>query len=522
MFIEARALPDAAIIEANVCIIGAGAAGIAIARELDGTGLSVALLESGGFHQERVAQALNQGTNEDFGALPLDESRFRLFGGTTSRWAGWCRPLDPIDFEPRNWIPSSGWPITRADLDEWYVRANVVCETPWNDDLAVADWPLDRDRVAIAAFRLSPPTHFGRVHRGQLQRSTNVTVYLGATAVRLERRSEGPLSRVNCATLDGRRFAVTARIYVLATGGIENARLLLASSSDSAHAPGNSHDLVGRFYMDHPALFSGVFTPSPRCPPIDRFSTEHVSNPGKSTRVTGAFALPESVLREEQLAGSVTRFVPRPAYTLMRSWDHPAAVSARWLAHSVRNRKVPDRAVDHLRRAARDVPAVLRALADAGGHALGPETRIAMRTWVECVPDASNRVTLSTKQNAFGPLAHLVWRTGSIEKRSLLRLHALLDEELRRLRFGTIEQLMTSESDPWPPSQVGASHHMGTTRMSDSARQGVVDRNCRVHDCPNLFVAGSSVFPTAGYANPTLTIVALALRLADYIKRTAP
>ena len=510
MFIDARRFRGEGPIETDICVIGAGAAGITLALGLDGCDQRVLVLESGGFEPDPATQTLYRGENDNPYSLPLDESRFRYFGGSTNRWAGWCRPLDRIDFESREWIPHSGWPFLRVEIEPWYQRAASVCELTGAGEIGAPQWKLNR--IDIASFRLSPPTAFGKVYRDRLTRSSNVTVMLHANAALLVRGENGRVSRIACQTLQPSKFDILARTVVLAAGGVENARLLLASEL------GNEHDVVGRYYMDHPALFSGVFEPAADCPPMHAFTTEHVSNPGRSTRVTGGFTLSDGVARKERLAGAVTRFVPRPSHTMSDSWETPGSVSARRLAHSLRAGRLPEHALDHLGRAARDVTSVAKAFAGAATHIFNSRRAVALRSWVECVPDPENRVTLSRKRNALGPVARVTWKTHSLEKRSLIRLQAILGDELNKLGFGKITPSLTDESAPWPPSQQGASHHMGTTRMHDSPTQGVVDRNCRVFGCENLFIAGSSLFPTSGYANPTFTIVALALRLASHLR----
>ena len=520
MFIDAKTLSGHTAVDVDVCVVGAGAAGISIARELSGTGLRVGLFESGGLEPDRRTQALYRGSSDDLYSLPLDESRFRYFGGSTNRWAGWCRPLDQIDFERRDWIPDSGWPFGRQELETYYARASVICraDRPAPPE-TLTDWPLDPEKISVAEFRLSPPISFGTVYREELRGSRNVTVYLNANASGFSRSENGRIDHISFRTLNGRSLDVTSRVFILAAGGIENPRLLLSSAADPARAIGNDYDLVGRYYMDHPALFSGLISPTTLCPPTRFFTTQHVANPGKATTRTGGFAIAEATLRREGLAGAVVRFVPRPRYSTQTRWDKPATASARRLLQSITRRQIPDHLAAHIERASTGALTAASAFSAAAAHRVRPRWTLALRTWVESLPRPNNRVTLSARRNALGPVARVTWETGEAEKASVVRLHQLLGDELERRRFARIDPVMKSVADDWPATQAGASHHMGTTRMHDSERRGVVDRNCRVHGCDNLFVAGSSVFPTSGYANPTLTIVALAVRLADFVKQ---
>lgn len=523
MFVDSKVLPHGGEIRADVCIVGAGAAGITVARELDGTGLGIALLESGGLEPDHATQALYQGSSNEPYATRPDESRFRYFGGSTNRWAGWCRRLDPLDFEARPWVADSGWPFGADELEPYYHRALAICEA---DDASIgariegqpSAWSLDPRLLDTRPFRLSPPTAFGRVYGDMIASSRNVTAYLHANATAIEtNESRGAIRRIAFTTLDGKRFTVRSRIFILACGGIENARLLLSSASDDAIAIGNTRDVVGRYYMDHPALFAGTFEPHPGAPSAALYMTPHIANPARHTRHTAGVTLSPDVLAREGLLGSVVRIVPRPAYSLTPDWDSPAVVSARRAASAVATRKRLDHSSRHLNRATRGAAATARSVLRAAHHAIAPQTMLALRAWIESAPAPDNRVTLSGRQNAVGPMAHVRWKTGPAEHRALERLLEILDYEAQRRGYGRIRSLLTRD-DSEARFQPGASHHMGTTRMHDSPAHGVVDRNCRVHDVGNLYIAGSSVFPTCGYANPTLTIVALAVRLAEEVK----
>ena len=233
VLLDARTLPDASSHDADVCVVGAGAAGIAIARELARESVRVCLLESGGLEPSRRAQALADGDRRGDPYPPLDEMRVRALGGTTARWTGWCRRLDAIDFERRPWVPHAGWPFDRARLAPFYERAAALVEV--SD--AGGDWlegdARDADPAGLAPveFRCSPPTHLGRAHRAELERSATAHVWLNATVVAVDIGDEERSVRaVRVRAAAGREVRVRARCFVLAAGGIENARLLLAST----------------------------------------------------------------------------------------------------------------------------------------------------------------------------------------------------------------------------------------------------------------------------------------------------
>jgi choline dehydrogenase-like flavoprotein len=528
MFSDARAIPDQTELNCDLCVIGAGAAGITIARALAGTQMSVILAESGGLNPDRATNSLNRGSTGSPYALPLDESRARGFGGTTSLWAGWCRELDPLDFEQRDWVPESGWPFGHDTLRPFYERARAACEV---DDPAISKrsagirpgdaLDLPSKRLESVPFGLSPPTEFGKAYRYEIANSANVRTLLHATAVGLDWNHErSAIDRVRFSTKQGRAITVRARAFVLATGGIENVRLLLASSDDPAHAPGNGEGLVGRFYMDHPAYFSASLDPSPACPSLSAYTTPHVRRPAIAGPVTLGLGLSESTMRAERLLNAVVRFVPQPAHALRASFDSAASASARRLRRSVTKRDLSN-SVFHLGRVGSGLGDLFSTLTVMAHHKLSPQWQLAVRCFIEPEPSPANRVTLSSLRGPLGErLPHVEWIAGAAEKRSAIRINEILLEDMAQAGFGSVVPVLRSEGDDWPRSQTGASHHMGTTRMHSSPRKGVVDADCRVHATANLYIAGSSVFPTCGYANPTLTIVALAYRLADRLHAT--
>jgi choline dehydrogenase-like flavoprotein len=270
MLVDARSVEEGSLLRTGICIIGAGAAGITLAREFARSKLTVMLLESGGFRRDSKIQKLYKGECRGpiLDAHPSypSSSRVRYFGGTTNHWAGWCRPLDPLDFEERPWVPNSGWPITRSDLNPYYTRAlDVIQIDPFDDDpherlageSTLGDQYMDSP-IVTRLFHFSPPTRFGETYRQELIDSPTTTVMIHANV--LDIRSNADASRVEhleVARLDGTRFTVESRYVVLAAGGIENARLLLSSDGVQRNGLGNERGLVGRFFSDHPHLIAG-------------------------------------------------------------------------------------------------------------------------------------------------------------------------------------------------------------------------------------------------------------------------
>lgn len=513
---------DAAI-EADLCVLGAGPAGITLASELSGGGLDVCLVESGGLELHPRTQRLSTGEVSGDIFFSLAGTRDRVFGGATHSWAGFCTPLQAIDLAPRPWIPHSGWPISLRDLLPYYERAQPICDLgPYDYDALPADAAtrlptFDGDKLRYILWQHSPPTRFGVKYRSALERAANVRVLLHAHATRIVAEpNHSRVSAVEVSTLEGRTARVCASAVVLAAGGIENARLLLLSGEDAAGGLGNERGLVGRFFMEHVYLRAGVLTPRPGARPFALGESLGVVN--GISRTAGIAASPAAQERAGLLNGYLT--------LTKGVRDRHAG----YLALS-RLRRALDKTLsaDHVRQDLRDV------LLDLGDVGRGIYSKLSGGTYeppcidrekstvsvnIEQAPDPENRVTLGSKLDRLGlRQPHLSWRLREPERESARGLLSLLSDELTRLQLGSlqIEEWVEAPSLQWPDLEVKR-HHSGTTRMSDAPQRGVVDPDCRVHGIDNLYVAGSSVFPTAGYANPTLTIVALAVRLADHLK----
>ena len=509
MFTDARTLTDQTRIEADLAIIGGGAAGITLARAFQGTALKVCVVEAGGLQPDADVQALYRGESVGI-SYPLDATRLRYLGGSSNHWGGYCRPLDPIDFEQRDWVPHSGWPFSIDELTPYYPEASAIVEVAPGRYADPAYWeqmtgerlpPLVSGRMRLQFVQFSPPTKFGQRYGTELQQAKNIQVLLNASVVNIGAAAAGrSVDKLAIRTLDGSSHTVKARYYVLATGGLENARLLLLSNDVVPVGLGNQNDLVGRFFMEHPHV-SGfgdiVVGDLKRVPPLYR---ERVLVEGRSAQV--AFNPSYAFLRERKLLNA----------TFM------AGVSGDFHAGDTAADRLPRTAVQtDVLKAAR------RFLADGDGPVKPQDptyigTRLGLGCAGEQAPNPDSRVSLSSQRDAFGlPQIKLDWRLTEQDRRSLVtHMHSLA------LEFGALgmgRMVVYVEDDGlWPAAVDGGSHHMGTTRMHDDPKQGVVDRNSKVHGMENLYVAGSSVFPTGGSANPTLTIVALTLRLADHLR----
>jgi choline dehydrogenase-like flavoprotein len=525
LFLDARKLSPGTQIETDVCVVGAGAAGITLALEFADGPFRVSLVESGGFGFEKSTQDLYRGENAGLPYFALRQARMAGFGGSTGVWAGWCRPLDGIDLETRDWVPHSGWPFDRAHLDPFYERAHPLCQLgpyvyapeAWETERA-RRLPLETSQLTTSVFQVSPPTRFGDLYRRRIERSGNIQTLLHANVLELEAAdSRASVTRVRAATLDGKTFSIVAKIFILAAGGLENPRLLLLSDGEGRAALGNEHGLVGRFFGEHPYIDSGSFILSDPRLPLGFYYPRRIGGTDR-TRVRGVFSLADATLRQERLVNCSIFF--RPKHESHEAYRASGVEALRQLWEIWRSKDVPTGSARLAREMLRDIDKVALAAYRRAFVGDGPMDYVRVRTCVESVPNSESRVTLTGERDSLGRrVIRLDWRLDGLEMKSMRRAHELLDAGLRRVGLGRLDVNLEPDASGWPPSMIAGRHHMGTTRMHRDPRQGVVDEDGRVHGLANLYVTGSSVFPTTGYVNPTLTIVALALRLADHVKR---
>ncbi len=517
MFVDARKLPDGTVLETEVCIVGGGAAGITMAREFVQSGFRVALLESGGLEAEAETQDLYDGTSIGRPYQDLTAIRLRWFGGTTNHWEGWCAVMDNLDFESRDGVRYSGWPFPRKHLEPWYRRAQTVCQLgpfgygpdEWGITPARIPAPFNGPHFICQVLQKSPPTRFGEVYRESLRKAPRLTVYLNANALRfVTGRQGGDVQRLDAGALPHGRFTVKAKIYVLATGAVENTRLLLSSGAEGGNGLGNDNDLVGRFFAVHVEYVGGVIAPADPYIDFQMLNGDSADTFKRDVprEFVSYFALSEATRARERLPG-------------MRIRMHQDVGKVAGL-EALKRLQAHQDVMKDLGILMRDLGGV----ASYGWHRMTrgkgvPVNAITMRCTSEQMPDPDSRITLGKDVDALGLRKVAVdWRLSAADKRGAVFNNRLLAREVGRSGLGRMKTLVSDNDNDWPSDMHGDEHTMGTTRMHRDPKQGVVDADCRVHGTSNLYVAGSSVFPTTGTANPTLTIVALALRLADHIK----
>ncbi len=525
MIADFRSTETPTAFDTDVCIIGAGAAGLTLAAHVAGS-LRVLVLEAGDATPTRGADDWLAGEAGDFAFDGFQDGRMRAFGGATRLWAGQLLRLDAIDFEKRDWVPRSGWPITLRDLEPYYDRAErflgvgapVYDARIWSR-FGVPDPGFDKGDVFPKFTVYMPQRDFTKAFGARMVRTNpSIDLLLNATALQIDldpdatRPDATRVVGVQIGEAGGRRGVVRARAFVLCGGGIENPRLLLASSGVMQAGIGNAHDLVGRFFQDHPNAMTGfVDTPRPRV-------FQEQFRKLRRHRITSWPKL--SFTEAAQRRG---RYLNANAMMAYDYADDSALTRAKELVAAARARR-PSAVLRDGARLLRHVPELIAQAAHtaATGKAIRFDpSRIKLQTFVEQIPDPDNRVRLSNARDRFGiPRPHLTWRIHADELRTMRAFTEAAGAEFRRVGLGEMTVA------PWVDQGVEAAraeikeyfHHAGTTRMASHPGEGVTDPDCRVFATDNLYIAGGSVFPTSGYANPTLTIVALAIRLGDTLR----
>jgi len=521
MYIDFRSLESGVQIQTGICIIGAGAAGISLARSLIDSGIDVCLLESGGFDFDDKIQSLYGGKSTGLSMTGVSGGcRLRYFGGTTNHWAGYCSPLDELDFKERAWVPGSGWPIQKSELEPYYTEASKVCELgPNRYDIESIEDDLHRfpaflkSKFDMSFWQFSPPTRFGEAYRAEIGKATNVKAYLHANVTELvSNEFASVIQSVKIQTLEGKKGTVRAQYFVLACGGIENARMLLLSDKVDRQGLGNKSGLVGRYFMQHVEYFT-----------LTKILANHPNNliaPFLKFKKWNTDILPVM-----HLSGSAQERhkLLNCAYSMRKFWPKKTGYNNLvdvW--REVKQGNWPDDSLHKLRSVVNDLDSVMTGLY---GNLQGKRYRysfdVELHLRCEQVPNPDSRVTLMDDRDQLGLRKVKVdWRLTDAEKITIRKSLQLMGEEFGRLGLGRIQipEFVLAEATNWPQPIWSGCHHMSTTKMSENSKNGVVDKNCSVHSISNLYIAGSSVFPTGGYTMPTLTIVALALRLSDHLK----
>ena len=543
MFLDARSIREDEVIDSDVCIVGAGVAGLTLAREFKQAKFRTCIIESGGEKPDKPTQALYWGENVGLPYYPLDTARARFLGGSSHYWAiklsekemgVRLRPMDPIDFEEKAWVPYSGWPFQKKHLDPYYERAQKVCQIgpysynpkDWVQSGLRDELPFIGDQVRTTIFQFGLRDVFSKEYTDEVRQAENITTLLHGNVTEIETNENATaVTRMRVACLEGNRFWVSAKIYILAMGGLEIPRLLLLSNKIQNSGLGNEHDLVGRFFMEHPHLWIGAFIPASIM--ISNSTGLYEMFTKNGTPVMGKITLNENTLKKEKMLNWVTSIHPsyRLSFNHYLGYDELGVSAFREIKHAIEKGQFTKNIKNHIQNAFSDTSSILRFIYRKGkDHVKRSFSRskhitvYRLNPMLEQAPNPESRVSIGTEKDALGqPRIKLNWQLTPLDTYTMTRAQEILDEELRRAGLGHL--VIETKKDSIPKSIHGGWHHMGTTRMHSDPRYGVVDPNCRVHGISNLYIGGASTFPTSGYANPVLTTVALVIRLADHIRK---
>lgn len=512
MFIDLNQ-SDEARFRANICVIGTGAAGLTLASVLLSSGASVMMLESGGLQLEKAAAHLNRCETEGLLFQGAQLGRKRVFGGSTECWGGQLLPLEPIDFAQRAWVDHSGWPITGEDLAPYYrlaLRFAGSDELNFDSDVCRAlgrASPFDTRVLRYYFSKWSPHPRFRDILAGALRASADVRVFYHAsvTSIRLYKGGQR-VTEVRAANSSLQEFVFTADTVVLCTGGIETPRLLLASTDQAPNGIGNADDMVGRFFQDHPNVRVGTVRSTDPPQMYELFTDGAVDGLRVTPHLSVAADRQES---DHLLNASALIWLRYPRMMLQRLALLNLVRRIGLERHAVRN------------------------LIDAGwllgwptirllreGSRLGKDARFTVTVIVEQEPCAESRIVLGNRTDRFGVrLPKIRWHLTEKTWDSVVRVSRILQDEFQDSGMGRLDLFphITHHRPYWRVFPHDGFHHMGSTRMSASPEDGVVDTQCQVFGVDNLFVVSSSVFPTGGHSNCTLTIMALAFRLAEHL-----
>jgi choline dehydrogenase-like flavoprotein len=546
MIIQADLVPRDSQIDVDVCIVGSGAAGIPLALSLCGQGLKVLILESGQLEKDPATQVLYEGevADENLHSLPV-KYRQRRFGGSTTIWGGRCMPFNPIDFERREYVPLSGWPITYSDILPYYINANEWLEA--GKYLYDADVLFDAEKSSLfrdfkgdavrtnSLERFSCPTNLAVRYFRRLELAEDLKVILGANCNQINLNKSGKrVESVDVVTLEGNRFSVSSKAFVLATGGIEVPRILLASNKVVTSGIGNEFDLVGRYYQCHIAANIGQLT--------IKGPTKNVRH-GYEVSPDGVYcrrrlSIDEEVQRSEGLLNMVARL----HFSKIVDPEHSSGVlsslffAKRFISYEYGKRlndgqKIGFSAyVKHLLNIVLDPPETIsflmhwvtkRSLVDRKFPSVilkNKRNLFSLEVHSEQSPNYSSRISLLDSKDALGmPKVKVDWQFSPQDIDSVRRTLNIFKSEIENSGIGAFEFNNDTLQEDLLRFGAYGGHHIGTTRMGIDPKTSVVDKNCRIHSVENLYVASSSVFPTSSQANPTLTITAIALRLSDHL-----
>lgn len=467
----------------DVCICGAGPAGITTARVLAEQGMKVALFEGGGLEYSELSQDLYQGASVGLQYWDgVKDARLRYFGGTSNHWAGRCAFFDPVDFEQRNYFGLPGWPIAREDVFQYFDAACAVLDISSAGFQASQQKKWEGENFRFSESTLSPPTRFGKKYFAELKNSKMIDVYINANLTNIKLNGNSDVATAfEVRNFGNKQFQFSANKYVLALGALENARLLLNCDKQIKGGIGNQHGMVGRCFMEHFNVEMGRFVSDDT--PIWQQGRIQL-NPS------------EEMVRKLQIGNAVLDFE--------RGVDPVSYGRLSKLKQAIRKQVCKSSSLTDLSRKISDF--------DCAGDGV-------ISSIIEQTPNLNSRVTLGSEKDRFGMRRiKLDWQVNEADYKTIRTLGKEVAKEMAQYGSARVQLKDFILDETIDVREFGShAHQMGTTRMSENPKYGVVNKNLKIHGFKNIFMAGSSVFPTGGGCNPTFTVVMLSERLGRYL-----
>ncbi len=520
-------LAEGICLNADICLIGAGALGIAIALEFIDTDIQVLLIESGGLNPEPPTQALYDSEIVGMPHNGIHIGRTRIFGGTTTLWGGQALPLAEIDFQPRPWVEHSGWTISQEQLMPFYRRAEAILQL---DQLSYENAPWQKFGIIPPAYdpniflpyfsKWSPQPNFAIAYGEKIKRSNKITALIHANATEIvTNSSESQVESLKIKSLSGKSATVIAKNYIICMGGIESARLLLSSNQKNPKGIGNRYDQVGRYFQDHVSFQCGEIIPKHRTYFQNIYDQFYLNKVKYYHKITAS--------KEFQTKQEILNIAAHVYF------EHPqdcGIVAAKKILRSLRNRQISNISLADLGYVINDSDDLLkvtkRYLWDK--RSFSPKRgAVRLEAHIEQSPNQNSRISLTRDADVLGmPKVVINWQVTDQTLKTVTIFAQALAKEFERLQLGILKLPLHLQPNA-PPEAIAnwrnfcsdLNHHMGTARIGDNPQTSVVNRHCQVHGINNLYIAGSAVFPTSGYSNPTLTALALGLRLSDRLKK---
>lgn len=529
MILDANEFEKSTELVADFCILGGGVAGVVLANELlKNSDKNIIVLESGGeFFDERTQELYKANSIPPF--FPdTTVSRLRMLGGSSNHWENSIERFSPIDFEKREWISDSGWPIEYADLVKHYPAAEQYCNVQngeydfsfWNQYIKSTDIFENSPHFSTVVSK-SPnyPTQFFEDHGSKLVESPKVKIVQNANVIDIAYSDlDEHVESVTFRTFSETRHMVRATTFIMCFGGIENARMLLTFNERYENKLGNQNDNVGRYFMEHPTIRAAQLIPFKEKLVGQFYEGAQIGD----IHIRGRAYLNDEAQRQYQTNNLRAYFIKQSKLILS-----DGVSSSHIIADSLTDGEVPEDFGGHLLNTLKDIDHIAESFFKKkldtsvfdSVHELGGYQILAM---IEQTPDRNNRITLSNSKDSLGiKSVDIKFHVTQEDKNWAWKTLTLLSQDPGIQSVGRLRLLKERESRIWE-SQLGyGQHHIGTTKMGNTSQNGVVDSSLKVFGTKNFYISGSSVFPTGSHVPPTLTIVALSIKLAQELSRSA-